>query len=50
MLWRNGSKPSFSHPNNKVWVPVNIFPNVDVSLPPPSLPISEETGSPSDDV
>jgi hypothetical protein len=50
MLWRKGSKPSFARPNKKVWVPVNVFPNVAVSLPPPSLPISEETGSPSDDV
>jgi hypothetical protein len=50
MLWRKGNKPSFAHPNNKVWVPVNVLPNVAVSLPPPSLPVSEETGSPSDDV
>jgi hypothetical protein len=50
MLWRKGSKPSFARPNNKVWVLVNIFPNVVVSLPPPSLPVSEETGSPYDDV
>ncbi len=50
MLWRKGSKPSFAHPNNKVWVPVNVLPNVAVSLPPPTLPVSEETGSPSDDV
>jgi hypothetical protein len=50
MLWRKGSKPSFAHPNNKVWVLVNVFPNVAISLPPPSLPISEETGSPFDDV
>jgi hypothetical protein len=50
MLWRKGSKPSFARPNNKVWVHVNVFPNVAVSLPPPSLPISKETGSPSDDV
>jgi hypothetical protein len=50
MLWRKGSKPSFAHPNNKVWVPINVFPNVAVSLPPPSLPVSEETSSPSDDV
>jgi hypothetical protein len=50
MLWRKGSKPSFARPNNKVWVPVNVFPNVAVSLPPPSLPVSEEIGSPSDDV
>jgi len=49
ILWRKGSKPSFARPNNKVWVPVNVLPNVAVSLPPP-LPVSEETGSPSDDV
>jgi hypothetical protein len=47
MLWR--SKPSFARPNNQVWVPVNVLPNVVVSLPP-TLPVSEETGSPSDDV
>jgi hypothetical protein len=34
MLWRKGSKPSFAHPNNKVWVPVNVLPNVSVSFPP----------------
>ncbi len=50
MLWRKGSKPSFARPNNKVWVPVNVFPNVAVSLPPPSVPIFEEIGSPSNDV
>jgi hypothetical protein len=50
MLWRKGSEPSFACPNNKVWVPVNVLPNVAVSLPPPTLPVSEETGSPSDDV
>jgi hypothetical protein len=50
MLWKKGSKPSFAHPNNKVWVLVNVFPNVVVSLPPPSLPVSEETGSPSNGV
>jgi hypothetical protein len=50
MLWRKCSKPSFARPNNKVWVPVNVLPNVAVSLPPPSLPVSEETGSSSDDV
>jgi hypothetical protein len=50
MLWRKGSKPSFACPNNKVWVPVNVLPNVAVSLPPPTLPVSEEIGSPSDDV
>jgi len=49
MLWRKGSKPSFASPNNKVWVPVNVLPNVAVSFPP-FLPVSEETGSPSDDV
>jgi hypothetical protein len=27
-----------------------LLPNVAVSLPPPSLPVSEETGSSSDDV
>ncbi len=50
MLWKKGSKPSFARPNNKVWVPVNVLPNVAVSLPPPTLSVSEETGSPSDDV
>jgi hypothetical protein len=50
MLWRKGNKPSFAHPNNKVWVPINVFPNVAVSLPPPSLLVYEETSSPSDDV
>ncbi len=30
MLWRKGSKPSLAHPNNKVWVPVNVLPNVSV--------------------
>jgi hypothetical protein len=50
MLWRKGIKPPFAHPNNKVWVLVNVLPNVATSLPPPSLPISEETSSPSDDV
>jgi hypothetical protein len=50
MLWRKGSKPSFAHPNIKVWVPVNILPNIAVSLPPPTLPVYEEIGSPSDDV
>jgi hypothetical protein len=49
MLWRKGSKPSFARPNNKVWVPVNVLPNVAVNLPP-TLPVSEEIGSPSDDV
>ncbi len=39
----------FARPNNQVWVPVNVLPNVVVSLPPTS-PVSEETGSPSDDV
>jgi hypothetical protein len=34
MLWRKGSKPYFAHPNNKVWVPVNVLPNVSVSFPP----------------
>jgi hypothetical protein len=50
MLWRKGSKHSFACSNNKVWVPVNVLPNAAVSLPPPTLPVSEETGSPSDDV
>jgi hypothetical protein len=49
MLWRKGSKPSFARPNNKICVPINVFPDVVVSLPPP-LPIYEETSSPSDDV
>jgi hypothetical protein len=49
MLWRKGSKPSFARPNNKVWVPVNVLPDVSLSLPP-TLPVSEENGSPSDDV
>jgi hypothetical protein len=50
MLWRKGSKPSFARPKKKVWVPVNVLPIVFVSLPPPTLPVSEENGSPSDDV
>jgi hypothetical protein len=50
MLWRKGSKPSFARPNNKVWVPVNVLPIVSVTLPPPTLPVSEENGSPSEDV
>jgi hypothetical protein len=50
MLWRKGSKASFAHLNNKVWVLVNVLPNVARSLSPPTLPVSEETGSPSDDV
>ncbi len=50
MLWRKGSKPSFARPFNNVWVPVNVLPNVAVNLPPPSSLVSEETGSPSDDV
>jgi hypothetical protein len=50
MLWRKDSKPSFARPNNKVWVPVNVLPIVSVSLPPPTLPVSEENGSPSEDV
>ncbi len=49
MLWRKGSKPSFARLNNKVWVPFKVLPVVAVSFPPP-LPISEETGSPPDDV
>ncbi len=44
------SKPSLVRPNNKVWVPVNVLPIVAVSFPPPPLPFSEETGSPSNDV
>jgi hypothetical protein len=47
MLWRKGSELSFAHPNNKVWVPVNVLPNVSVSFPPPTFPIFEENGSPS---
>jgi hypothetical protein len=50
MLWRKGSKPSFARPFNNVWVPVNVLLNVVVSLPPLSSPVSEETGSPFDDV
>jgi hypothetical protein len=50
MLWRKGSKPSFARPKNKVWVPVNVLPIVFVSSPPPTLPVSEENGSPSDNV
>jgi hypothetical protein len=50
MLWRKGSKSSFAHPINKVWVPANVLRNVFVSLPPPTLLVSEEIGSPSDDV
>jgi hypothetical protein len=42
MLWRKGSKPSFARPKKKVWVPVNVLPIVFVSLPPPTLPVSEE--------
>ncbi len=49
MLWRKGSKPSFARLNNKVWVPFKVLPVVAVSFPPP-LPVSEETGSPPDDV
>ncbi len=49
MLWRKGSKPSFARPNNNVWVPVNVLPNVVVSLPP-TLPVSKEIGSPYNDV
>jgi hypothetical protein len=49
MLWRKGSKPSFAHLNNKVWVPFKVLPVVAMSFPPP-LPISEETGSPPNDV
>jgi len=50
MLWRKGSKPSFARLNNNVWVPVNVLPNVAVNLPPPTLLVYEEIGSPSDDV
>jgi hypothetical protein len=50
MLWRKGSKSSFAHPINKVWVPANVLRNVFVSLPPPTLLVSEEIGSPFDDV
>jgi len=49
MLWRRGSKPSFARLNNKVSVPFKVFPVVAISFPPP-LPVSEETGSPPDDV
>ncbi len=49
MLWRKGSKPSFAHLNNKVWVPFKVIPVVAISFPPP-LPVSEETDSPPDDV
>ena len=49
MLWRKGSKPSFARLNNKVWVPFKVLLVVAVSFPPP-LPISEETGSPPNDV
>ncbi len=49
MLWRKGSKPSFARLNNKVWVPFKVLPVVAISFPPP-LPVSEETGSPPDDV
>jgi hypothetical protein len=49
MLWRKGSKSSFARLNNKVWVPFKALPVVVVSFLPP-LPISEETGSPPDDV
>jgi len=48
MLWRKGSKPSFTRLNNKVWVPFKVLPVVAISFPPP-LPVSE-TGSPPDDV
>ncbi len=49
MLWRKGSKPSFARLNNKVWVPFKVLPVVAISFPPP-LPVSEETGSPPNDV
>jgi hypothetical protein len=44
-----GQQTFIAHPNNKVWVPVKVLPNVAVSLPPPTLPVSEKNGSPSDD-
>ncbi len=49
MLWRKGIKPSFARLSNKVWVPFKVLPVVAVSFPPP-LPVSEEIGSPPDDV
>ncbi len=49
MLWRKGGKPSFARLDNKVWVPFKVLPIVAISFPPP-LPVSEETGSPPDDV
>jgi hypothetical protein len=49
MLWRKGSKPSFAHLNNKVWVPFKVLPVVTISFPPP-LPVSDEIDSPPDDV
>ncbi len=45
-----GQQTFICHPNNKVWVPVNVLPIVFVSLPPPTLPVSQENGSPSEDV
>ncbi len=50
MLWRKGINPSFACPNNKVWAPINVLPIVVVSLPPPTLLVSKEIGSPFDDV
>ncbi len=49
MLWKKASKPSFARLHNKVWVPFKVLPVVAVSFPPP-WPVSEETGSPPDDV
>jgi hypothetical protein len=50
MLWRKGSKPSSARLNNKVCrVPFKVLPVVAGSFPPPLL-VSEETGSPPDDV
>jgi hypothetical protein len=49
MLWRKGNKLSFACLNKKVWVPFKVLPVVAVSFSPP-LPVSEETGSPPDDV
>ncbi len=49
MLWRKGSRPSFARLNNKVWVLFKVLLVVAISFPPP-LPVSEETGSPPDDV
>jgi hypothetical protein len=48
-VWRLGSKPSLARVNNKVWVPFKVLPVVAISFPPPLL-VSEETGSPPNDV